>query len=175
MIELLRPKAFLPIHGTLHHLHRHAQLAKSLGGTNVLIAENGDLLELGSAGLQKRGVVDVGKVATFYGEEIPRGVLKQREQLGRQGAAFLVVVTDARGNLTKPPLLRVIGILDDIQDADVLRSAVDNVTMAFSRRPFTTKVPTEQQIIEVAERAVQRSLDGITSQRPLIVVQVVRT
>ncbi len=46
MIELTRPRAFLPLHGTLHHLMRHAELAREEGVAEVLVAENGEVVEL---------------------------------------------------------------------------------------------------------------------------------
>ena len=43
MIELARPRAFVPLHGTLHHLFRHAALARELGVPEVCVLENGDV------------------------------------------------------------------------------------------------------------------------------------
>ena len=46
MIELVRPRAFVPVHGTLHHLLRHAELARELGVPRVTVLENGDVATL---------------------------------------------------------------------------------------------------------------------------------
>jgi len=174
MIELLRPKSFVPIHGTIHHLHRHAQFARNLGVPDVGLAENGDIFELGPTGLRKLGHTEVGKVATYYGQEIPDCVLTQRSQLGRQGVAALVVSVDTQGNLLRPPSLRCLGILDETERADVMACAVDSITKILSRKPYTTEIPTDQQIIDVAERAVQRCFDGFSSRKPITMVQVIR-
>ncbi len=174
MIELLRPKFFLPVHGTLHHLHRHAEFARSLGVPNVMLAENGEVLEFGAKGLRKCDVAEVGKVATYNGEEILPGVLKHRENLGRQGVAVLTLAVDNRGRLLAAPALSTRGVLDDVEESDVLRGAVENVAKTLSSWSFINEYPTDQQITEVAERAVQRNLDGLSSRRPLTIVHVVR-
>jgi ribonuclease J len=174
MIELLRPKHFMPIHGTLHHLNRHAQFARSLGVANVMLAENGDVVEFGDAGLKKTGVTEVGKVATFNGDEIPKEVLKQREILGRQGIAVVTLSVNSRGRLLSPPMLNTRGVLDDSEESDVLHGAAENVAKILSGWNFTSEYPTDQQIVDVAERALQRNLDGISSRRPMTLVHVVR-
>ena len=64
MIAWTEPRAFLPIHGALHHLVRHAELARERGVGDVAVAENGHVMELGADGLLARGGrVPVGRVA----------------------------------------------------------------------------------------------------------------
>ena len=60
MIELVKPRAFVPVHGTLHHLLRHAELARELGVPNVTVLENGDVATLDEQGLRKSGRVEGG-------------------------------------------------------------------------------------------------------------------
>lgn len=175
MIELLRPQCFIPIHGTLHHLNRHAEFARSLGIAQVLLAENGDVIELGSRGVRKMGVTEVGKVATFNGDEIPEEVLSQRENLGRHGVALLTLTVNDRGRLLAPPKLSTRGIVDDAQDEELIRGVTINVAKALAAWSFSSEYPTDEQIIEVAERAVRRNLDGVTGRRPVAIVHVVRS
>ena len=46
MIELVRPKCFVPVHGTIHHLTRHAELAREMGVPSVAVTENGRVVEV---------------------------------------------------------------------------------------------------------------------------------
>jgi ribonuclease J len=174
MIELLRPSVFVPVHGTLHHLHRHAEFARSLGVPTVMAAENGEVLELSSGGIRVGDVVEVGKIATYNGDELLPSVLKQREYLGRHGVAVLTLAIDARGRMIFPPWLSTRGVLDDMEERDVLNGAVENVVKALSSWSFSEQNPSDQEVMEVAERAVQRSLDGLSSRRPMTIVHVVR-
>lgn len=175
MIELLRPHSFMPVHGTLHHLNRHAEFARSLGIRDVLLAENGDVVELRQQGLRKMGITEVGKLATFNGDEIPVHVLKQREHLGRYGAAFVTIKVDVHGRLLSPPMLKTRGVLHDEEERELLDGAVASVAKVLSGWSFSSEYPTDQQIIEVAERAVRRNLDGISGRRPVAIVHVVRS
>ena len=63
LINLLRPKFFIPVHGDYRHLRKHAELAKATGviGESVLI-EDGDILELGANSAKKGGKVAAGRV-----------------------------------------------------------------------------------------------------------------
>jgi ribonuclease J len=174
MIELVRAASFIPVHGTLHHLHRHAELARGAGQSDVTVAENGDVLEVGPGGVRKADAVPVGKVATYGGEDVSDDVLQQREMLGRTGIAVVTLTVDARGQLLAPPFVSTRGVLDETQDMDLRRGAAIEIAQALANKPFGTERPTDEQIIEAAQRAVRRHLDGISGRRPVAVVHVVR-
>jgi ribonuclease J len=174
MIELIRPQSFVPVHGTLHHLHRHAQFARSLGQADVLVVENGDVIEVGAGPLRKVDETPVGRVATYDGEELSDELLREREALGRTGIAIVTLVVDSRGQLISPPVLSTRGVLDEGEDKDLMRAATIEIAQALSGRPFASERPSDEQLIEVAQRAVRRNLDGISGRRPVAVVHVVR-
>lgn len=94
LINLVRPKFLVPVHGELRHLHAHAELAYGLGipETNIAVVENGTIIEFtenemhigeripgGYVFVDGAGIGDVGPA-----------VLRDREALARDG--FLVVV-----------------------------------------------------------------------------------
>ena len=141
--------------------------------TDVLLAENGDVIEL-SDRLRRVGTADVGKVATYDGEEIPDDVLREREVLGRTGIVVVTLMVDARGHLLAPPSLSTRGVLDEGEDMDLLRGAALEISKSLSGRPFTSERPTDEQIADVAQRAVRRHLDGVSGAKPVAVVHVVR-
>ena len=98
MINLTRPKYFIPIHGEYRHLILHSRLAEQVGISkeNVLLAENGQVIEFdenrGSVGdsvmtgrvlIDGKGVGDVG-----------RSVLKERRDLSEDGIVVVNMVVD---------------------------------------------------------------------------------
>ncbi len=130
MIELTRPRAFLPLHGTLHHLMRHAELARECGVAEVLVAEDGEVVELrADAAPAKTGRVPVGKVATFAGGELSEEILRERAQLGRSGVLFVSLALDARGKVLGVPQVVTRGVLEPSL-ADVARKVSLAVTRA---------------------------------------------
>ncbi|MBA3028579.1 MAG: ribonuclease J [Desulfobacteraceae bacterium] len=94
MINLTRPKYFMPIHGEYRHLILHTRLAEGMGikKENILLAENGQVVEFDRTGGRVRGTVPTGR--TFVDGkgigDVGRSVLKDRQTLSEDG---LVVVT----------------------------------------------------------------------------------
>jgi ribonuclease J len=173
MLKLTRPKGFMPVHGTLHHLFRHAELARSTGVTDVMVAENGDVVELGrEAPLGKNGRSTVGKVATFRGEEIAEDVIRERAQLGRMGIAFVSLLLDKRGALAAPPKVVERGVLDPFDDA-VLRAASKAVEQAVADSDPRTRSK-DEEIADVVRLATRRTIESYTGRRPLVAVALTR-
>jgi ribonuclease J len=98
MMEMVRPRYFIPIHGEYRHLFHHAKLAESFGidKDNVLLLEDGDVLSFsgGQAGILERvgtsrvlvdgkGIGDVG-----------RSVLKERRILSEEGLVVINIILD---------------------------------------------------------------------------------
>src|SRR6201987_6113707 len=68
MINLLKPKFFIPVDGDYRHLKKHAELAQSVGVVDLaLVIENGDVLELDRADARKVGKVTAGRVCIDSG------------------------------------------------------------------------------------------------------------
>ena len=68
MINLVKPKFFIPIHGDYRHLKRHAELAGSMGVVEkAILLEDGEILELDRGSASKTGKVTVGRVCIDSG------------------------------------------------------------------------------------------------------------
>lgn len=93
MINLTKPKYFLPIHGEYRHLVLHARLAEQVGipKENILLAENGQVIEFNENGCQIRENVFTGRVLVDGKGvgDVGRSVLKERRNLSEDG--FVVV------------------------------------------------------------------------------------
>ncbi len=96
MIKLTQPRYFLPVHGEYRHLILHSRLAKEVGipEENILLAENGQIIEFDKTGGRISGRVSTGRVL-IDGKgvgDVGRSVLKERRALSEEG---LVAVTMA--------------------------------------------------------------------------------
>jgi ribonuclease J len=176
MIELCRPRSFLPVHGTLHHLTRHAALAREVGVENVLVAENGEVIELGAeAKLAKAARVTVGKVATFGGDELADEVIRERAQIARSGVAFLSLVLDKRGAVVAPPRVVQRGVVDQEEGAaEVLRAAALAVVRAVNDCDPRTR-SSDDDVCEIARLVLRRTIENKTGRKPVVVVALSRT
>ncbi|NUQ35158.1 MAG: hypothetical protein HUU29_09480, partial [Planctomycetaceae bacterium] len=88
MIELVRPRGFVPVHGYFHHLSRHAALARSMGVDDVLVIEDGALAECTRGRLSVVGKVPTGRIAIDEGQRVAASVLRDRALLGTTGIAL---------------------------------------------------------------------------------------
>lgn len=98
MHNLVRPKFFVPVHGEFRHLIKHAQLAESLGmpKENVVIGENGSVIELTNNSIRLNGKVQAGKVMVdgIGVGDVGEIVLHDRKQLAEDGIMIVVVTID---------------------------------------------------------------------------------
>jgi ribonuclease J len=173
MIELTRPRAFVPVHGTLHHLVRHAELAKDAGVSEVLVAENGEAFDMGEQSAPfKSARVPVGRVATADGDDLGDDVLRERALLGRGGVAFVSLVLDRRGGVAAPPQVVSRGVVD-APLAGALRKASAAVARAVADADSRAR-GSDDEIAEVARLAARRAIESHAGRRPLVLVAVTR-
>lgn len=98
MLNLVRPKYFIPVHGEYRHLVHHAQLAKQVGipEENIFIAENGRVMEFTQNSGRMAGKVTAGKVFVdgLGVGDVGNIVLRDRKQLSQDGILIVVVTID---------------------------------------------------------------------------------
>ncbi len=131
MIELLRPRCFVPVHGTLHHLRRHAELATSLGVPHVTVIENGQSVILSEAGLRSGADVPSGLVHVgLGGKEMPVEVIERRRDLGRSGVVSVGILCARGGKLCHAPRLQAMG-LPFLDDEAIVGELIDELVAAW--------------------------------------------
>lgn len=98
MHNLVRPKFFVPVHGEYRHLIMHAKLAHELGmpKKNILVAENGQIMEFTRDKAVINGKVTSGKVLVdgLGVGDVGNIVLRDRRQLSQDGILIVVVTMD---------------------------------------------------------------------------------
>ena len=98
MHNLVRPKFFIPVHGEYRHLIKHAQLAGSLGmpRENIVVGENGSIIELTRNSIGINGRVPSGKVLVdgLGVGDVGNIVLRDRMHLSQDGLMVVVVSMD---------------------------------------------------------------------------------
>jgi ribonuclease J len=99
MLNLVRPKYFIPVHGEYRMLVTHGRLAQQTGvaGDNVFVAENGDVLEFTKEGAEKIGRTYGGNVMVDGSGvgDVGEAVLRDRKHLAGDGIMMVVVTVDA--------------------------------------------------------------------------------
>ncbi len=109
IINLVKPKYFIPIHGEYRQLKLHAELAQSMHGSvgNVMLIESGDVLEFDELGARKAGRVSVGRVCIDSGSStdvVEDLVIKDRRHLSEDGIVLpIIAINKLSGRVETSP------------------------------------------------------------------------
>ncbi|MFO0557035.1 MAG: ribonuclease J [Polyangiales bacterium] len=171
MIDLLKPRSFVPLHGTYHHLKRHADLARSMGIENTVLLENGDVARWSHGKLTMDGGVSHGRVYIDDGLSIAPSVLEERRAMGDSGTVFAQINLDKNGLLSTPFAVSTRGVLLDEPAHVVEALARDAVAEQLRQAKGPRDMLTPEEARDAAARALRR-VYRLGSRRPMVVVQV---
>ena len=130
MINLVRPKFFIPVHGDYRHLKRHVELAIATGvPEKVLLLEDGDVLTVDRETAQKTGKVTTGRVCidnNSTADVVQDTMIRDRKHLGEDGVFLPIIAINKRtGQVEGQPEITTRGFAAD--DPELLRNARDIV------------------------------------------------
>jgi len=170
LINLVRPKFFIPVHGDYRHLKRHAELAASMGVVEkVLLLEDGDVLELDKSSAVKNGKVTTGRVCIDSGgsiDVVEDVVIRDRQHLSEDGIVLPIIAINKRtGKVENSPeiVMRGFAIQEDSLIAEA-RQVVQRTLDASSTEEKVDYGVIKEKIRNDLKRFIQKS----TSRRPLI-------
>lgn len=129
MLEMTKPKFFIPIHGEYRHLVHHGNLAKEAGvkPQNVIVAVNGDVIELDKESCKIVEHIEETRVLIEgrEGNDISKLILKERRQMGEKGVVFSLVVRNSgnRRIISGPEILSKGLVADEVKSAELNEKA----------------------------------------------------
>ncbi len=171
IVQLVKPKYFIPVHGEYRHLFRHAALAHQLGvvSAEILLLEDGHCIEFTEDGAFRRDPVPAGRVLVDSGslEEIEEVVIRDRKHLSEDGVVVPIIAIDKHtGRLESQPEIVTRGFLSD-DGSELMAAARDIVqkTVAQSNSEETSDWSVIKEKIRVD---LKRYINKQTSKRPLI-------
>ena len=171
MIELVRPRSFIPLHGTRHHLVRHAELAASLGIADPLVLENGDVGVLDATELRREGRWTTGRVHLGFGKPVAGDTLKERSTLAAEGIVFAAVPV-SHGNVAGHIQLASRGVLAEPELADVLVMAALEAERAAAEHSTRLNDSAMKEAVRLAVRRVVARVVGYKTQVLVTLVPV---
>jgi len=170
MLNLVKPKFFMPVHGEYRHLVQHARLAVDVGvaSENVIIAENGDLIELTREKIKVIGKVASGKVFVdgLGVGDVGNIVLRDRKQLSQDGILVIVVTIDKEsGKIVAGPDIVSRGFVYVRESEALIDDAKEKVKIALERcSEYSDWATMKNQIREI----LSKHLYGKMKRRPMI-------
>jgi len=171
LIQLVRPQTFVPVHGTYHHLKRHAALARDLGVPETVVIENGAVLEVDDNAAWLGPSAPSGRIHIQAGSELPPVVLRDRMLMAEVGIVLITLAVDERGALRARPRVLTRGVVWEDADRDLLEDVVNEAELAVNR----LALPIEDDALrEAAARAARRVFREEVGFRPLTHCVVLR-
>ena len=167
MIQILRPEAFVPVHGTHHHQRRHLELAAEEGVRQTQLVDNGSVLELTRHSLRVVDTVPVGRVYIDGMQPLTEDVIAERRAMGSTGLVT-VLLSIYDGRLQQLPRVLSRGVFGSGNRASVERRIAEQVRARLKGRRFTSPAGAEEAAIEVTRRFLVHN----HRKRPLIVADV---
>jgi ribonuclease J len=173
LLQLVKPKYFIPVHGEYRQLFRHAALAEQLGavGAEIFLIESGQPIEFTPDGnARKREPVTAGRVCVDSGslEEIEDVVIRDRRHLSEDGVVVpIIAINKHTGKMEIAPEIVTRGFLPSEDGAEILSQARDVILRTVEQSSQEEK--TDWSVIKEKIRAdLKRFLNKQTSKRPLI-------
>src|SRR5580658_10482717 len=168
LINLVRPKFFVPVHGDYRYLRRHAQIAMETGAVeHAIVMEDGDVLELGKDDAAKRDKVTAGRILIDSGSSIDVVedlVIRDRRILSEDGIVLAVVAINKRtGHVERAPEL----IMRGFGGADISEEAAAVVVRTLGG--LTDEEKSDYGMVKEKVRVeLKRLIQKTTGRRPLI-------
>jgi ribonuclease J len=172
MLNLIKPKYFVPIHGEYRMLNAHADLAETMGvePENINVLEDGDVLEVYADGAEVVGHLPAGHVFVdgLRLWNVGSAILRDRRHLARDGFVVVALTLDENtGGLVGEPEIASSGFIDMVQSEVLVDDAIALVGDALRA---ATKLPLQEDYINGRVRDVLGNfLFKQTGRRPMIV------
>lgn len=179
MLNLVRPRHFIPVHGELRHLVRHAALAREVGlaSDRILILENGQQVALTPEGVRRTTEAAAGNVfvdGKGLGD-VDRVVLRDRQHLAQDGMVVAILGVDRHsGELVAGPDLVARGIADEAESERLTRAAEALLRGLLEQEARAGRADT-QALQETVRAELKRFFKKEIMRFPMIIPVVVET
>lgn len=169
------PEYFVPVHGEVRHLAAHADLALNMGmsADRVVLARDGEQVELSDRGLANQGKVTSGEYYFVNGRLIESGgdLFGDRSILGGQGAVHVVVVVSRdEGRLLAHPRFESKGWVGAEVAWELERAGADEVAIAVEQHLDSGE---EDGLERLVRRTAGQYVNHNTGRRPMIIPTVI--
>ena len=172
--NIVKPRNVLPVHGEIRHMQANAALARMTGVENVVIAEDGVVVDLVDGVASVAGKVDCGYVFVDGSSvgDITESDLKDRRILGEEGFISVIVVVDAStGRVVTGPEIHARGNAIDAASLEEVKPAIiEALDLAVAEGSTDT-----YQLQQTVRRVIGRWVSSTHRRRPMIIPVVIES
>ncbi|MEK7803701.1 MAG: ribonuclease J [Deltaproteobacteria bacterium] len=177
MLNMVKPRHFIPVHGEYRHLVKHSQLAEKVGvkKENIVLAEDGDVVEVTEGSISVRERVESGKVfvdGKGVGD-VRDMVLKDRKHLSQDGLVIAILALNEKtGEIIYGPDIITRGVVFEEESAELLENARNIVIEVLGNINVEAKTDW-LEVKEELRRALRRYFNKTLERRPVILPLIV--
>jgi ribonuclease J len=175
MLQLVRPRHFVPVHGEYRHMVHHAELAEEMGvdTRRVFVCEDGDVLELSATGLKRHGQVPAGfHYIDGTAGDLDEAPLQERRMLAEHGVVLVSAGIDRRTRKVGEPA-RVIarGWFEGEHETQLLSAVAEAVNATLAEA--ITKGELDSEVLsKLVQRAAGRVIGQRYRRQPIVLAAV---
>jgi ribonuclease J len=179
MLQLTRPRYFVPIHGEYRHLVRHRKLAQAVGvpEDHCFILEDGDVLEMTAASAKKVQPIQVGRVfvdGKGVGD-VEDVVIRDRRHLSEDGMVLAIMaIHQQSGEIVAGPDLVSRGFMRNEEGEEILeqaRKVVLEILSGMNRETRTDPAELQEEVRKTLRRYFRKRLD----RHPVVLPYIIET
>ncbi|HBR21337.1 MAG TPA: ribonuclease J [Nitrospiraceae bacterium] len=176
MLNLVKPKYFMPVHGEYRHLVYHSNLAEKIGipKENIFILENGEVLEISDAGAAKNGRVNTGRVfIDGKGVGAVEGmVLRDRRRIAHDGIVLVMIAVEKlTGRIVSGPDIVSRGFVFEDASPELL-SDVNNL-VSNTLKGLDVEIISDSSLLKAKIRSVLKKYLRNTMERSPMIVPII--
>ena len=172
--NIVQPRNVLPVHGEIRHMQANAALARMTGVPNVVVAEDGVVVDLVDGVAQVVGKVDCGYVYVDGSSvgDVTESDLKDRRILGEEGFISVIVVMDSvTGKVASGPEIHARGNAIDAASLEEVKPAIiEALDLAVAEGSTDT-----YQLQQTVRRVIGRWVSSTHRRRPMIIPVVIES
>ncbi len=173
LLEAVKPKFLVPVHGEHRQLHRHKEWAATLGiiqEENIVLFENGDVLELSPTSARIVGKETVGRtyIDSALGE-VESIVVRDRRHLSYDGVIVpIVAINPTSGEIESEPELVTRGFVDRQEGSEMLARLRQLIETTISNASHESRIDSAVMQEEI-RLALKRFIKKTTGRQPMII------
>lgn len=177
MLNIVKPKYFMPVHGEYRHLVYHSMLAKKtdIPGENIFILRNGDILEIDDNGARRNGSVNSGRIF-IDGKgmgDVEEMVLRDRLRLAHDGIVIiLLAIEKLTGSIITGPDIISRGFIFEDASQEVINNVKELLTETIGG--LEREVVSDSSLLKAKLRStLKKYLRNTMDRRPMIMPVII--
>ena len=179
LLSALRPRFFMPVHGTFSHLTSNSLIPAEVGlkETRSFVIENGDVIDVSGEGITISDRIDIEHF--FVDSEsyalLSHETLRQRLRIGELGLVVVALACDFNdGELLASPKVEVHGLAArDGQDLEAFKQEIAQVAASSFTRGIKRREDSSEELEEVIRIDIRRMLFQFLGKKPVVVCKLI--